>query len=47
MNMSFLTLYIDVGVGMFLKSKNPEIKVVLADPQVNGMLTDVHESILS
>ncbi len=23
-----------VGVGMFLKSKNPNIKVVLADPQV-------------
>ena len=25
-----------VGVGTFLKSKNPNIKVVLADPQVNS-----------
>ena len=23
-----------IGVGMFLKEKNPAIKVVLADPQV-------------
>ena len=26
------------GVGMFLKSKNPNVKVVLADPQVGGGL---------
>jgi len=30
-----MNLIILVGVGMFLKSKNPQIKVVLADPQVN------------
>jgi len=32
-----MNLIIPLGVGMFLKSKNPQIKVVLADPQVNRL----------
>ena len=31
-----LTHFILTGVGLFLKSKNPKIKVVLADPQVRS-----------
>ena len=31
-----------VGVGMFLKEKNPAIKVVLADPQVRMKLVCIH-----
>lgn len=27
--------FVGLGVGTFLKSKNPNVKVVLADPQVN------------
>ena len=32
--LTFLVHSFIIGVGTFLKSKNPKIKVVLADPQV-------------
>ena len=30
------------GVGVFLKSKNPDVKVVLADPQVASIHICIH-----
>ena len=36
-----------VGVGMFLKEKNPAIKVVLADPQVHNLYVHMYILILN
>ena len=33
-----------IGVGEYLKTRNPEVQVVLADPQVRNYQSDICES---